>query len=162
MRTLAICIGLLCIGAMVPKKIVLAWDASKDAARYKLYGGTNSRAYYWSTNTTRTHAVVTLSHSNIHFFAVTAVATNGLESDYSDEVSFSGGGMVLAPIPKTNFFARIDYKNLVYDIPITNGLYRAVSSPDYVTLYNIFTLDVVTNIYAPGPPSVPGLEVYTR
>jgi len=70
--------------------VTLAWDASPSAAvaGYRVYWGTNSRAYFGVTNAglVLTQAVV-LPHRGRWFFAATAYDTNGLESDFSSEVS---------------------------------------------------------------------------
>ena len=71
--------------------VTLAWDASPSAAvaGYRVYWGTNSRAYYCMTNAglALTQAVA-LPHRGRWFFAATAYDTNGLESDFSSEVSW--------------------------------------------------------------------------
>jgi len=71
--------------------VTLAWDASPSAAvaGYRVYWGTNSRAYFGVTNAglVLTQAVV-LPHRGRWFFAATAYDTNGLESDFSSEVSW--------------------------------------------------------------------------
>ncbi len=71
--------------------VTLAWDASPSAAvaGYRVYWGTNSRAYCCVTNAglVLTQAVV-LPHRGRWFFAATAYDTNGLESDFSSEVSW--------------------------------------------------------------------------
>ena len=73
------------------QRLTLAWDASPCgcAARYRLYYGTNTRSYQFVTNTglMLTQSVV-LPHGGRWFFAATVVSTNGLESDFSNEVSW--------------------------------------------------------------------------
>ncbi|HOX59732.1 MAG TPA: hypothetical protein P5205_21445 [Candidatus Paceibacterota bacterium] len=73
------------------ERLTLAWDASPSAAvaGYRVYWGTNSRAYFGVTNAglVLTQAVV-LPHRGRWFFAATAYSTNGLESDFSSEVSW--------------------------------------------------------------------------
>ncbi len=90
---IALC-GALC--ALTPQftsagNITLAWDASPDPgiAGYNIYYGPASRAY---TNTVSAGAALTCTVSNLvngasYFFAATSVSTNGLESDFSAEVS---------------------------------------------------------------------------
>ena len=74
----------------------LAWDASPSTnsgtISYRIYDGVASRAY---TNVmeagTNLHFTVTgLVETVTYFFAVTAYDTNGLESDFSNEVSWQG------------------------------------------------------------------------
>jgi hypothetical protein len=73
------------------QQLTLAWDASAstNVAGYRLYYGTNTRSYQFVTNTglILTQAVV-LPHRGRWFFAATAYDTNGLESDFSSEVSW--------------------------------------------------------------------------
>ncbi len=73
------------------QRLTLAWDASPCAcaAGYRLYYGTNTRSYQFVTNTALilTQSVV-LPHGGRWFFAATVVSTNGLESDFSNEVSW--------------------------------------------------------------------------
>ena len=73
------------------QRVTLAWDASACgcAAGYRLYYGTNTRSYQFVTNTglMLTQSVV-LPHRGRWFFAATAYDTNGLESDFSSEVSW--------------------------------------------------------------------------
>ena len=71
--------------------VTLAWDASASTsvAGYRVYYGTNSRAYFGVTNAglALTQAVV-LPHRGRWFFAATAYDTNRLESDFSSEVQW--------------------------------------------------------------------------
>ena len=73
------------------QRLTLAWDESPCgcAAGYRLYYGTNTRSYQFVTNTglALTQSVA-LPHGGRWFFAATAVSTNGLESDFSNEVSW--------------------------------------------------------------------------
>ena len=77
--------------AAAAQQLTLAWDASASSAvaGYRLYYGTNTRSYQFVTNTglMLTQAVV-LPHRGRWFFAATAYDTNGLESDFSSEVSW--------------------------------------------------------------------------
>jgi len=73
------------------QQVTLAWDASAstNVAGYRVYWGTNSRAYFGVTNAGLglTQAVL-LPHRGRWFFAATAYDTNGLESDFSSEVQW--------------------------------------------------------------------------
>lgn len=73
------------------QQLALAWDASASTkvGGYRLYYGTNARSYQFVTNTglMLTQSVV-LPHRGRWFFAATAYDTNGLESDFSNEVSW--------------------------------------------------------------------------
>lgn len=73
--------------------VTLAWDASNDpnVAGYNLYYGAVSRTY---TNTIpvggRNSATISnLAAGRTYYFAATAVTSVGLESDYSDEASYT-------------------------------------------------------------------------
>src|SRR5512136_2422232 len=71
--------------------VTQAWDPSPSTAvvGYRVYWGTNSRSYQFVTNAglSLTQSVV-LAHRGRWFFAATAYDTNGLESDFSSEVSW--------------------------------------------------------------------------
>jgi len=73
------------------QQVTLAWDASAstNVAGYRLYYGTNTRSYQFVTNAglVLTQAVV-LPWRGRWWFAATAYSTNGLESDFSSEVSW--------------------------------------------------------------------------
>ena len=73
------------------QSVTLAWDASPspEVNDYRVYFGTNSRSYSFVTNAglVLTQTVV-LPSAGRWFFAATAVATNGLESEYSNEVQW--------------------------------------------------------------------------
>jgi hypothetical protein len=73
------------------QRVTLAWDASAstNVVGYRLYYGTNSGSYQYVTNVglALTQTVV-LPQGGRWFFAATAVGTNGLESDFSSEVSW--------------------------------------------------------------------------
>ena len=73
------------------QQVTLAWDASAstNVAGYRLYYGTNTGSYQFVTNAgpALTQSVV-LPHRGRWFFAATAYDTNGLESDFSSEVSW--------------------------------------------------------------------------
>ena len=78
-------------GGLNAQSVTLTWDASPSAciAGYRIYYGTNSRAYGFVTNaglmlTQR----VALPHSGRWFFAATAYDALGLESDFSNEVQW--------------------------------------------------------------------------
>lgn len=86
-----VAVALAVAGLARGETVTLAWDASASGsvAGYRVYWGTNSRAYCCVTNAglVLTQAVV-LPHSGRWFFAATAYDTNGLESDFSSEVSW--------------------------------------------------------------------------
>jgi hypothetical protein len=82
--------------------ITLAWDPSPDpgVVGYKVYWGVATRNY---TNSLSAGGATTLTVSNLvvgtpYYFAATAFDTNGIESDYSAEVS---GSVTLPNQPPT-------------------------------------------------------------
>lgn len=82
-------LALLC-APLIGHALTLEWNANSETnlAGYRVYVGRASREY--STNTfTTTNTFLTLSNlvSGTNVFAVTAFDTDGLESDFSDEVS---------------------------------------------------------------------------
>ena len=91
MRRLWTILLLLWAAAAGAQTVTLAWDPSPsgDVAGYRLYWGTNTGAYEFVTNggLVLTQSVV-LPHGGRWFFAATAIGTNGLESDFSSEVSW--------------------------------------------------------------------------
>jgi len=82
-------------GAMAQSqaKLILAWNpsAAGDVAGYRLYEGVASGVYSIvldvSTNTTAT--VSGLTNGATYYFAVTAYTSDGLESAFSGEISYT-------------------------------------------------------------------------
>ena len=72
-------------------QITLAWDESDGAAGYKIYSGTESNNYTWvvDVGNTTSYTTANLTDGYTYYFAATAYDASGLESDYSDEVSYS-------------------------------------------------------------------------
>jgi hypothetical protein len=75
------------------ESVDLAWDPSPDAgvASYRVHYGTGSASYTVITNAGPTTGLTVqgLAEGTTYFFAVTAVGTNQLESDFSNEVSYT-------------------------------------------------------------------------
>lgn len=75
--------------------VTLEWDANPEpnVAGYIVYFGTSSRSYFFSTNIVgRTSCYFTNSiftPGTTYYFAVTAYDQLGLESEFSQEVSFT-------------------------------------------------------------------------
>ena len=93
----AFCSGLLLVVAMTIAQplhsadVRLAWDSNTepDIAGYTVYYGQSSRSYTSSTNVGLvTTNLITGLGPGLFYFAVTAYNTNGLESDFSNEVSY--------------------------------------------------------------------------
>lgn len=83
-----------CLSLGAQTKVLLGWDASPESscAGYRLLAGTASRTYTM-TNTVMgrltTAGMITNIPSGKVFFAVVAFDTNGLESDFSNEVTWT-------------------------------------------------------------------------
>lgn len=73
----------------------LAWDPNSepDLGGYIVYYGVASRVYTNAINVgnVTTNTVTGLVQGVLYYFAVTAYNTNGLESDFSDEVTYLAG-----------------------------------------------------------------------
>jgi fibronectin type 3 domain-containing protein len=73
--------------------VSLVWDPSPDAGvgNYRVHYGTASGVYGQTTNAglATNLTVQGLTEGNTYFFAVTAVGTNQLESDFSNEVIYN-------------------------------------------------------------------------
>jgi hypothetical protein len=89
---LAMLAVLLVLPAAWAASVVLAWDASPspDVNRYRVYWGGNSRNYTnWVEVSNQTTATVSnLVPTGTYYFAATALNIQGLESDFSNEVSY--------------------------------------------------------------------------
>ena len=87
-----LCLAFTCAGHAA-QSVTLAWDANTelDVAGYRLYYGTASRSYDHSIDVQNvtTNAVGDLQEGTTYFFAVSAYNTSGLESDFSNEVSYT-------------------------------------------------------------------------
>lgn len=75
-------------------QVTLLWDPSPDAAEvtgYYIYYGTASRTYTSKVNAgnVTTYTVSGLSPGVTYYFAATAYTGSGLESDYSNELSYT-------------------------------------------------------------------------
>jgi hypothetical protein len=80
------------LAALATGTVTLAWDPSSGTniiASYNIYYGGASRTYasVASAGTNTTLSIPNLVEGTTYFFAATAVDTDGLESDYSTEVS---------------------------------------------------------------------------
>jgi len=82
---------LLCALMTQGQSVTLAWDASPSpgVSRYRLWYGSSPGNYAFMTNVgmVRTQRIV-LPHPGRWFFAATAISTNGIESEFSNEVQW--------------------------------------------------------------------------
>ncbi len=98
---LACCWGFLARSA----EVRLAWDANTETnlTGYRVYQGLSSRNYtrvIEGTGLSTSRNVTALSEGVTYFFAVTAVNSSGLESDYSNEVRYTVPSSP-SPVPPT-------------------------------------------------------------
>lgn len=70
----------------ISNALILVWCAQTNVARFNLYYGPASR-HYTNWVSVATNRAQVKAPPGVYYFAVTAVATNGLESDFSQEVS---------------------------------------------------------------------------
>jgi uncharacterized repeat protein (TIGR02543 family) len=74
-------------------QVTLAWDAATDPALagYKVYFGTQTGQYshYVDASTSTAIVIPDLTEGQIYYFAATAYDASGIESSYSNEVSYS-------------------------------------------------------------------------
>ena len=80
-------------GTGLPAQVTLVWDASAEptVAGYKVYYGTASRNYTSVADAAKnsTATISGLTQGQKYYFAVTAYASSGLESSYSNEVTYA-------------------------------------------------------------------------
>lgn len=112
--TLLLLLACFCVQAQTVKKgqvlnYTLSWDANSepDMSHYIVYWGTESRKYTQNSGniglTTTYNGSITNNKDELKtfYFAVTAVDTSGLESEYSNEVTVTLDSRV-APAPPKN------------------------------------------------------------
>jgi hypothetical protein len=95
-----VCWGVLCqstVGLNVStSSVTLAWDPSPDATvtGYKIYRGTASRVYSNNYNAGNVLTYTVTGHISgvTYYYAATAYEGGGLESDFSNEVSYTVPG----------------------------------------------------------------------
>jgi hypothetical protein len=93
---------------LLAQQVTLVWDASPSpgVTAYRVYCGTNSGNYTFTTNTglVRTQTVM-VPHTGRWFFAATAADTNGMESQFSNEVQWEV--KPLSPVMKGEAWLRL-------------------------------------------------------
>jgi len=91
----------------ISQALTLAWDAVSvpSIAGYRLYSGQFSRVYTRETDLgmTTTSSVGGLATGVTYYFAVTAYDTNGLESGFSSEISYTVPPANNAPLVELTF-----------------------------------------------------------
>jgi fibronectin type 3 domain-containing protein len=107
-KTLVI-IGILLICSQAfGREVTLTWDPNSepDLSHYVVYWGTKTRVYVNNSGNiglVTEHKVTLPNDDKIYFFAVTAVDTAGLESDFSNEVNTGEVKSKIAPPGKPIF-----------------------------------------------------------
>lgn len=97
-----------------------------NAVSYNLYYGPESRTYLNTVSAVDTNAVLNLSPLQAYYLAVTAVSSDGTESDFSDEIVYQPPPQMIQlhfPEPATGIQFSTDLVNWV-DLPDarqTNG-----------------------------------------
>ena len=107
-------------------QITLTWDPNpeSDLAGYRVYFGSASRGYTNLVDSGRsnTNTVTGLVDGATYFFSVTAYNTNGLESDYSNEVQLTvSNGTPPTPIPPSVALTGVT-AGATYTVPTTLNL----------------------------------------
>jgi Fibronectin type III domain len=120
-------------GAKGAESVTLAWDSNPepDIAGYRLYSGKTSHSYRQYVDTSTTQATVSnLVEGTTYFFAVTAFDTAGLESAFSNEISYSVPGEILS------FLGNVSSRTLVQtgDFAMIGGFILLADSPKEVVL----------------------------
>jgi hypothetical protein len=119
---------LACCPAGATQNVSLAWDASPDpdVVGYYIYYGAASGDFTnrVSVGNVTSATVSNLAEGALYFFAATARNTSGLESDFSNEVSYS---VPMAPVNRAPFFDPIDDVTVLEDPGATTVLLTGIS-----------------------------------
>lgn len=82
--------GLLLASSLGAADIQFSWDANPDEViGYKLFWGANSGSYQNSLEATNTTVVISNIPSGVTYLSVVALNKEGMESLYSDEITFT-------------------------------------------------------------------------
>lgn len=127
------------IGIASASTASLLWDPNTETnlAGYRVYIGVASRAY--NTNIDVGNAtnwpITNVATGVLHFFAVTAYDTEGLESDFSEEVSYTPGQTNSSPesasLTMVGFNTEGCARLLARGVP--DKMYRLETSADLIT-----------------------------
>ena len=139
------------------QSVTLAWSpvTNSDLAGYNVYYGSVSRIY---TNTVSvgnvTNVTVSgLSEGSSYYFAATALSISGLESDFSDEVSYTVpySPFVLTILTLTNDFKFVGWATNIFWQSPTNSAESDTNVPGWICTTNTAPLYVRTNLNIPVP-----------
>lgn len=113
--------------AFLPVPVNLIWNPDdNEVASYNLYYGPESRTYLNSVSAVATNAVLNLRPLQVYYLAVTAVSSDGTESDFSNEIVYQPSPQLIQlhfPEPTAGIQFSTDLVNWV-DLPAarqTNG-----------------------------------------
>jgi uncharacterized repeat protein (TIGR01451 family) len=128
----------LCLGLRADQSVSLAWDQSPDTnvVGYAVYYGNSSGAYDSRLDVgTNTTATVRLAGGLTYFFVATSYDAEGLESEASNEVSYSVPGVADLSIIIIVTPAVVNAgSNVTYSIQVTNA---GPDAADNVTVSNL-------------------------
>lgn len=159
-------LGLALASARGEQSVTLAWDSNpeSDIGGYIVYYGCASRNYTNAVNVgnVTTNTVRGLVDGATYFFAVTAYNTNGLESDFSDEVSYSSAGGNLPPLVSAGPDVNVTWPGVarLYGTATDDGnpnppavmatTWSKVSGPGIVTFANASSTNTTATFSAVG------------
>lgn len=158
--------------ARAAMSVTLAWDRNPepDVNCYIIYYGTNSRAYPYSTNVGNVTCATVhgLDPCTTYFFALTAMNTSGLESDFSIEVT---NGFLLCVRLEVSHSTNVNGPwTILYSTSIPRskpgGFFKTVMTPlwpsaiaptEYCSNGVSYPIPVDTNEVVSAPPAPPGI-----
>jgi fibronectin type III domain protein len=142
---------------LATNKVTLAWDRSQSAniAGYRLYRGLASQVYtdLVDVGNTTNATLSDLSLGTNYFFAVTAYDIIGLESPFSNEISYTAGTplqsrlQISAAPPSQVTLKASGPSGYRYDVLMSQGL------SDWTTITNI-SLDTNGSVLYSPPPAI--------
>jgi len=104
--------------------VSLAWDPNTEpeVTGYRVYMGLSSRSYssVMDAGTNTTEALPFLQSGVTYYFAVTAYTGTGLESDFSDEVSYTAPGTKPPPVATNDTYSTTNGATL--NVPAATGV----------------------------------------
>lgn len=93
MKRTLLCLMVLVAAVVCSTAVTLEWDRNSEpvVTGYRIYAGTNSRVYHIMVDVGDTNvcALTNLTRGLTYYFAATAYTGDGLESDFSEEVSYT-------------------------------------------------------------------------
>lgn len=134
----------LLINARAGQSVTLAWNPNTETnlAGYRLYWGHASRQYatHVEVPVPLTFVTVAVEPGTQYWFAVTAFATDGLESDYSDEVSYTSPGTApdpAGPPPPPTLLVYSKEKGLLWWPVLAEYVDTLETTTDFVTWVHV-------------------------